>query len=434
MNPTPVSLPFTDRAEAGRRLAERVRAFAVTDPIIVALPRGGVPVGAELARRLRVPLDVLLVRKIGLPSNPEFGVGALTEDGRLYYDDTALARMNVSREALAETVESERAELHRRLALYRGGRPAPRLGGRDVIVVDDGLATGGTARAALAMVRRQRPARLVLAVPVGHLSAVEGLRHDADQLVVLTAPENFRAVGEWYRDFEQLTDGYVTAVLAELGTAAPPGASERAVRFRAGEVYLDCDYAVPPQIAGTVVMAVEEGRSHPQHRAVARALREHGFATLLLDVLTAEERQSQGVGAAPGTAVLAERLEAAVRWLRRAAVAASDPVGLLGVGAGAVAAVTAAAHCPDDVGAVVTCGGRLDFAEEALPDVRAPTLVLVEGEDSFVRELAEWAAARMSARQEVRVVAGPERLLTDPRSWEEVGAAAVGWYRSHLSQ
>ncbi|GAA3758415.1 putative phosphoribosyltransferase [Spinactinospora alkalitolerans] len=216
MNPLPVSLPFTDRAEAGRRLAERVRAFAVADPIVVALPRGGVPVGAELARSLRAPLDVIVVRKIGLPGHPELGVGAITEDGHVCFDDSTLARLRISREHLSAVVEAERLELARRLEVYRGARSAPRLSGRDVIVVDDGVATGGTARAVLRMVRRHRPARLVLAVPVASEAAVEALRPEADHLVALTVPENFHAVGEWYRDFEQLSDDRVTAVLAEL--------------------------------------------------------------------------------------------------------------------------------------------------------------------------------------------------------------------------
>lgn len=177
MNPLPVSLPFTDRSEAGRRLAERVRELDLdNDPIVLALPRGGVPVGAELARRLGIPLDVLLVRKIGLPGHAELGVGAIAEDGQVAFDDVALARLHVPRSALMGTVDQERAELDRRLRAYRGSRSSPRLGGRDVVVVDDGVATGGTARSALRMVRRAHPSRVVLAVPVGSQQAVEALR------------------------------------------------------------------------------------------------------------------------------------------------------------------------------------------------------------------------------------------------------------------
>ncbi len=221
MNPVPVSLPFADRSEAGRRLAERVRPFAVNDPLVLALPRGGVPVGVELALRLDADFDVLMVRKIGLPGRPELGVGAIAEDGHVLYDDRALARMHVPRQALSDTVAAERDELDRRRRVYRGERPSRRIAGRDCVVVDDGVATGGTARAALHMVRQAGPARLVLAVPVASPEAVALLREEADALVVLSAPDNFRAVGEWYRDFGQLSDGRVTEIIAEHEHARP---------------------------------------------------------------------------------------------------------------------------------------------------------------------------------------------------------------------
>lgn len=215
MNPLPVSLPFTDRAAAGRRLAERVRSHAAENPVVLALPRGGVPVGAELARSLGLPLDVVVVRKIGVPGHTELGVGAIAEDGHVCFDDAALAKLRLTREHLAHTVEIERAELDRRLDAYRRGRPAADLRGRDVIVVDDGVATGGTARAALRMVHRRNPARVLLAVPVAAQSAIDALRGEADRIVALAVPENFRAVGEWYSDFGQLSDHQVMALMDE---------------------------------------------------------------------------------------------------------------------------------------------------------------------------------------------------------------------------
>ncbi|WP_046469596.1 phosphoribosyltransferase family protein [Allosalinactinospora lopnorensis] len=434
MNPLPVSLPFTDRSEAGRRLAERVRAYAVTDPIVLALPRGGVPVGAELARHLRIPLDVLLVRKIGMPGHQETGVGAITEDGHACFDDRALARIRMPREMLSSTVEAERAELARRLEVYRGSRAAPRLTGRDVIVVDDGVATGGTARAALQMVRRQRPARLVLAVPVGSQQAVEILRPEVEDLVVLTVPENFRAVGEWYRDFAQLSDGDVTAILAELRTPADEAGSERAVRIRAGDVYLEGELATPAEVRAGVVFALSHGRHDPRQRAVAANLRRSGYATLLFDLLTHDEwrRESDEDANGVDTAVLDERLQAAVRWLRRATDLASAPVGLFGSGAAAPAALMTAAARPEDIAALVVHGGRIDIAEESLPKVRAPVLVLVEGTDSFVRELAEWVLGRLSAPYDMRVMPGAEQLLARSEVWHEVGTAAADWFERYL--
>ncbi|RCV48296.1 phosphoribosyltransferase family protein [Marinitenerispora sediminis] len=434
MNPVPVSLPFADRAEAGRRLADRVRALAVTDPIVVALPHGGIAVGAELARRLRLPLDVLVVREIGLPGHPELGVGAIAEDGRVCFDDAILARLGVPRERFAATVAAEQAELARRLEVYRAGGPAPRLTGRDVIVVDDGAATGGTARAALRMARRQKPARLVLAVPVASPAAVEGLRSEADHLVVLTVPENFRAVREWYRDFGRPADEQVSAVLSELRDLGPGTESERAVRVRARDVHLDGDLVMPSTARGAVVFALGRERASPRLRAVAAAVRQAGHATLLLDLVTEEEArlEEEPAGEGPRTALLAERLEAAVRWLRRAAAPASRPVGLFGADAGSAAALVAAANRAEDIAAVVTYGGRIDLAGTALPGVRAPTLVLLESGESFLRELAEWALGRIGAPHEIRAVPGTERLLGRPGEWREAGTAAAEWFGRHL--
>jgi putative phosphoribosyl transferase len=204
---------FRDRHDAGRRLAERLAAAAWRDPVVLALPRGGVPVAVEVAEPLGAVVEVLVARKLGAPRQPELGVGAIAEDGEPILDARLLERLGLTAAALDDVVARERAELARRVERYRGTRPLPELAGRDVIVVDDGLATGATARAALRALRPHRPARLVLAVPVGAPAAVADLASEADEVVCLHAPRDFAAVGQFYDRFEQTDDATVIALL-----------------------------------------------------------------------------------------------------------------------------------------------------------------------------------------------------------------------------
>ncbi|MER6012172.1 phosphoribosyltransferase [Streptomyces bluensis] len=208
---------FRDRRQAGQELAEQLRILhdkgALPDPVVLALPRGGVTVAREVALTLDAPLDVLVVRKIGAPFHEEYGIGAIVGDDPPLFDTLALERLGISEASLAPTVDRERAELHRREALYRQGREAPQLRGRTVIVVDDGVATGSTARAALRFVRGREPERLVMAAPVCSPEAARILENEADDVVCLDRPRAFMAVGEWYRNFDQLTDDDVLAAL-----------------------------------------------------------------------------------------------------------------------------------------------------------------------------------------------------------------------------
>ncbi|AYL34498.1 phosphoribosyltransferase [Streptomyces fungicidicus] len=201
---------FRDRRQAGRELAARLRERrdegALPDPVVLALPRGGVAVAAEVAHALDAPLDVLVVRKIGAPFHEEFGVGAMAGDGVPVFDEDSLFRLGLSESDLAAVVARERAELRRREERYRQGRPPPDTRGRTVIVVDDGLATGSTARAALRAARAQDPGRLVLAVPVGAAEGLALMRSEADEVLCLHEPAAFMAVGQWYEEFDQLTD------------------------------------------------------------------------------------------------------------------------------------------------------------------------------------------------------------------------------------
>ncbi|HEY3186334.1 MAG TPA: phosphoribosyltransferase [Solirubrobacteraceae bacterium] len=213
---------FRDRREAGRLLAEQLRGHAGRDDVLVlGLPRGGVPVAFELARALDAPLDVFVVRKLGLPGREELALGAIASGGTRVVNAPVVEALGISPETIAEIEGRERRELDRRERAYRGGRPPPDLAGRTVILVDDGLATGSTMRAAVQAARHHDPAKVVVAVPVASPDTCDDLRREADELLCLLAVRPLCAVGVWYEDFSQTTDDEVRALLAQAHGAAP---------------------------------------------------------------------------------------------------------------------------------------------------------------------------------------------------------------------
>jgi putative phosphoribosyl transferase len=214
-------MSFVDRRDAGRRLADVLAQRDLTDPIIMALPRGGVPVAAEVAARLGAPLDVIVVRKLGCPGQPELGIGAIGENGVRLLNDELIAQAGITPEQIEAVAASEHAELQRRVQRYRGGRAPTPVAGRTVVVVDDGLATGFTARTAVVALRQQGAARIVLAVPVAPPQTVRDMEDVADEVVCLETPAWFMAIGEWYADFRQTSDAEVAALLAEHAGASP---------------------------------------------------------------------------------------------------------------------------------------------------------------------------------------------------------------------
>jgi putative phosphoribosyl transferase len=357
---------FADRRAAGRELAHRLSAFAIEEPVVLGLARGGVPVAYEVAQALGAPLDVLVVRKIGAPANPEYGIGAIAEGDVRFLNQMASRKLQISVEELETAVAHARTEIDARVHRYRGGRPPIEVRGRTAIVVDDGLATGATARAALRAVRAHEPRRLVLAVPVGAPETVEALGKDADEVVCVLEPELMWAVGLWYEHFEPTSDAEIAELLAGRTDDDPPPP----LKLSSGEVRIPDgsgaeivgDLVLPELARGLVVFAHGSGSSRhsPRNRQVARALNERRLATLLLDLLTAEEEHDRANVFDIG--LLAERLVAATRWARREPRVAVLPVGYFGASTGAGAALSAAAELGEGIGAVVSRGGRADLA------------------------------------------------------------------------
>jgi putative phosphoribosyl transferase len=213
---------FRDRVDAGRQLASALAIYADrSDVVILALPRGGVPVGYEVARALHAPLDAFVVRKLGLPGQEEFAMGAVASGGVTVIDEAVVEQLGVPRAALQEVLDRELEELRRREEIYRGGQPPPDLTGKTVILVDDGLATGSSMRAAVAALRRAKAGRVIVAVPIGAYETCEMLRDEADAVICVRTPEPFHAVGVWYQNFEQTTDEEVRDLLARAARETP---------------------------------------------------------------------------------------------------------------------------------------------------------------------------------------------------------------------
>lgn len=421
---------FSDRVDAGRRLAGAVRHLREERPVVLGLPRGGLPVAFEVARALGAPLDVIVVRKLGVPYQPELGFGAIGEGGVRVISEEIVRHCGIRPAERAAVERREEQELLRRARRYRDGRPRTAVEGRTVIVVDDGIATGATAAAACRVARAQGAARVVLAVPTAPADTVGRLREVADEVVCLAAPDLFGSVGQWYRDFSQTTDEEVIAYLAQ---AARSGPVEAEVEVDAGGIGLVGDLALPEGARAVVMFAHGSGSSRhsPRNRSVASALRAAGLGTLLFDLLTpAEEGDRANVF---DIDTLAARLSGATRWLRQRE---SLAIGYFGASTGAAAALRAAADdAADDtaVGAVVSRGGRPDLAAPRLGDVRAPTLLIVGGHDPMVVDLNRAAQAELRCENRLDIVPGATHLFEEPGALDQVADLARDWFIGHLT-
>ncbi len=454
---------FQDRADAGYRLAKELQAYANRkDVIVLGIPRGGVPIAFEVARALDAPLDIFLSRKLGVPGQEELAFGAVASGGVRVLDREIVEGVGITEQQIEQISEAAKKELGRRERLYRGARSPLKIEGQTVLLVDDGIATGSSMRAAINALRQMKPARLVVAVPVAPQSTCKWLRREVDELVCVQMPKHFYAIGQFYEDFSQIADEEVTALLRLAAQPVlknvqeqDPGAAERSSTMIPGrkleldgdrrEVLIDLEgvtlegtLALPKDAHGLVLFAHGSGSSRhsPRNRYVAQMLQSQRIGTLLFDLLT---RQEESVDQYSGELrfdipFLAKRLAGATRWVTSDAGTRDLKVGYFGASTGAGAALVAAAELPSIVSAIVSRGGRPDLAGSALGIVRAPTLLIVGGDDEPVITMNREALARLKCPdKKLVIIPGATHLFEEPGTLEEVARVAAEWFTRHFT-
>jgi putative phosphoribosyl transferase len=433
---------FRDRTDGGRQLAMRLSHLRGRDIVVLGLPRGGVPVAFEIAESLDAPLDVIVVRKVGTPGQPELAMGAIGEDGVRVVNEPIVRHVGASDADFARVEERERQELQRRARRFRGATPRADLAGRVAVVVDDGIATGSTARAACQVARAHGADRVVLAVPVAAPESVRALAEDTDEIVCVQEPQWLRSVGEWYDDFTQVDDRTVVDLLerahqrrtptAAPSTAARPGFdAEVEVKVEVGRFPLPGHLTVPADAVGVVAFAHGSGSSRhsPRNQFVADRLHAARLGTLTFDLLTdGEARDRRNVF---DIGLLANRLARATDWVRHHHAVAGLPVGLFGASTGAAAALVAAGAATQPIAAVVSRGGRPDLAGNHLGHVTAPTLLIVGGNDTEVLSLNRDAQRHLRCENRLTVVPGATHLFEEPGALQQVAALAAEWFVEH---
>jgi putative phosphoribosyl transferase len=427
---------FRDRAEAGRKLGQGLAELRGQDVVVLGLPRGGVPVAAEVAKVLEAPLDVIVVRKLGVPFQPEVAMGAIGEGNARVLDARVISQSGVSEADLRAVERAERELLQSRVARYRQGRVRADLHGRTALIVDDGMATGSTARVACTVARQLGAARVILAIPVAPARALAALT-EPDDVFCLISAKHFHSVGYYYQDFSPTTDEEVVLLLDAAARRRSPartgaGVGEEDVEIPAGNTRLHGNLHLPAGCEAAVVFAHGSGSSRhsPRNRLVASVLQSAGLGTLLLDLLTpAEEVNRENVF---DIALLARRLTAATRWLSTRDDTAPSRLGYFGASTGAGAALWAAAEPEARIGAVVSRGGRPDLAGPRLAKVLAPTLLIVGGADPQVLALNRHAMALMHAPTRLEIIPGATHLFEEPGTLNHAAHLAAGWFLHYL--
>jgi putative phosphoribosyl transferase len=460
---------FADREEAGRRLAPMLDHLKNENPVVIGLPRGGLPVAKEVARRLEAPLDVFVVAKIGAPGHEELAIGAVGPQKETFFNQDTLEVYGGPKKAIQRQIDRAHNKVKTRLRHLGVPDQGPDVEDRVVIIVDDGVATGSTAMAALRILHQRRPQRLILAVPVIPPGSIPRMRAIVDELVYVEAPEPFMAVGAWYDRFDQVSDEDVRRILdaerkntttattttptfttthstsprpPSIETKKAPKKQEEKTISRleipADGFRLQANLHVPENPRGVVLFAhgTGSGRKSPRNQEVARIMNQNGFATLLMDLLTPREQAMDETREthAPSAqfSMLADRLAAAAAWVAEQDITKDLDVAAIGSSTGAAVALLAAARHPELLQAVVSRGGRIDLVGQALGKIKAPTLLIVGGADHSVMRLNEDGQGALECENELHLVPGATHLFSEPGTLREAAEKAADWFRTHL--
>ncbi|MBK6488253.1 MAG: phosphoribosyltransferase [Gemmatimonadetes bacterium] len=435
---------FQDRHAAGVRLAEALSLHAAQrDVVVLGMARGGVAVAAPVAKALAAPLETFVGRKLGVPGLEEVAFGAIAEGGATPILDDVHDYIGLPRRVVSAVLEHERAEMARRVGCYREGRALPTLAGKTVLVVDDGLASGATLTAAGRALRRQRPARLIAAVPVASTEGVQQVASMFDDVVAIVKPDAFGTVSDWYEDYDAVTDAEVCTLLgrralgAGIAASPSPAGAETDVSIPTGEtgptLAMAGDLGVPAGARpphGLVIFAHGGGSSRASYRNryLAARLRLTGWATLRVDLLGEHERAADDGGAMRfDIDRITRRLSRATRWCLDARVAGVGRLVLFGASTGAAAAVGVAAMWRSHVAAVIVRGGRIDLADHLLPQVDVPALLIVGKNDTATLQLTRAGARRLRGPVSVEVVRGAGHTFEEDGALGIVGEIATAW-------
>lgn len=420
---------FESRQEAGQILGQRLLSYKDQNPLILAIPRGGLPVAYEVAKTLKASLDLILVKKIGAPKNPELAVGAVSEDSKPVFNEELVQLLKIDHKALNKMAEQKIDELKEQAKKLRGNTPLQSVKDRVVIIVDDGIATGASLTAAIQLIKQNNPQKIIVATPVGANDTIQQIKKLVDDVVCVEIPQNFMAVGIWYENFDQVPDEEVIRLLGEANYLKNQNSEE--IKITEGNESFPGELTTVDSMRGLIIFAhgSGSGRFSPRNKFVANELNKAGFSTLLFDLLTEQEASDrQNVF---NMDLMARRLLKATDWAAERFKNRNVPIAYFGADTGAGAAFHATAKTSQNIFAIVSRGGRPDLAEEHLEKIKSPTLLIAGENDNQIIPPNKKAQKKLKSARFV-LIPKASHLFEEPGALDEVVEYAIDWFLTYL--